>query len=107
MITMAKKPKAEKDHSSKDVWEKRREGCLEAILELIFSLVLFGIGAVVLALFGKIDALDQWDGETVMLIGIVAICVIVAIVSAIVAAVKKKRNPTTKTKNLCAGEKHK
>lgn len=64
---------------------------LEAMLELILALVIFGIGAGVLSLLGRTDLLEQWDSDTVILIGILALCIVVGIAGPIIAILWKKK----------------
>lgn len=69
--------------------EKKSDNSLiEGLLELAIVAILFGIGALVFYLFGvRIDSL-QVDGDTIILLGIVVLCVLVAIVSAIIHIIK-------------------
>lgn len=49
--------------------KRLKEGCGEAIAEILISLLLFGVGAVVLFSFGA-DMDAEWlDGDLMMLIG--------------------------------------
>ena len=77
---------------------------LEGLVEVILSLVFFGIGAFVVGLFGvKIDSLNV-DGELLVLIGIAALFAIFGLVYVLVKWVgkkiesKRKGNNTTELK---------
>ena len=66
-----------------------KEGLSEALLEIVLSLVFFGIGALIIGAFGfEIDAPDI-DFDLIVLIGIVALAVIFGIVFALVKLYKK------------------
>ncbi len=68
--------------------KKTGKALIEGLLELAIVAILFGIGALVFYLFGvRIDS-PQIDGDTIVLLGIVVLCVLVAIVSAIVRFIK-------------------
>ena len=67
-----------------------KENLLEGLLELIFSLILVGIGALILRLFGvRLDS-PKLDFETIALIGILAL-VFLAIIFSLVKWIKDKR----------------
>jgi NADH:ubiquinone oxidoreductase subunit K len=71
-------------------------GCGEEIAEILLSLLFLGIGAVVLSVFG-IDTDAEWlDGELMMLIGIFAIAIPVAIIFAVVHIVRKRKKNNIK-----------
>ena len=62
---------------------------LEGLAEIVVTLIFFGIGALIISLFGvSIDSLDI-DGDVIVLIGIVVPIVIFAIISALVQWLKK------------------
>ena len=66
-----------------------RGALMEALAEIALTLIFFGIGALVIGLFGvKLDS-PNIDGDFVILIGIVVLCAIVAIVCAILQWIKK------------------
>ena len=68
--------------------KKSGNSLIEGLLELAIVAILFGIGALVFYLFGaRIDS-SQVDGDTIVLLGIVVLCLLVAIVSAIVRFIK-------------------
>ena len=71
--------------------KKFKEGCGEAVAEILLSLLLFGIGAVVLSVFGTdIDA--EWlDGDLMMLIGLCAVIVPVGIIFAVIHIMRKRK----------------
>lgn len=65
------------------------EALLEILLELLMTLIFFGIGALILYLFGvNLDALNL-DGDLVILLGIVAFAAIFGAMFALVAYIKK------------------
>ena len=71
-------------------------GCGEVIAEILLSLLFFGIGAVVLSVFG-IDTDAEWlDGDLMMLIGIFAIAIPAAAIFAVVHTVRKRRKNNIK-----------
>lgn len=62
---------------------------LEGLIELALALVCFGIGALVVSLFGvNLDSANM-DAELVILLGIVVFVVIFGIVFALVQLLKK------------------
>lgn len=66
-----------------------RGALLEGLAEIAVTLIFFGIGALVIGLFGvKLDS-PNIDGDFMILIGIVALCVIVAVVCVLLKWVKK------------------
>ena len=62
----------------------------EALLELFMYLFFIGIGCGIFALFGKFDALENIDGDTLGLVGILALVVVVTVISKIISFFKKK-----------------
>ena len=69
--------------------KKLSEGLLEAILEIVLTLIFFGIGALIIGLFGvELDSLDT-DGDLIVLIGIIVPIVLFGIVYALVRFFKK------------------
>jgi len=86
-----KKPETNEEKTKSSVWKKLGDGCLEAVLELVLALVIFGIGAGILSLLGRTDLLEQWDSDTVILIGILALFVVVGIVGPVIAILWKKK----------------
>lgn len=73
-----------------------KEGCGEAVAEILLSFLFLGIGAVVLFLFG-VDMDAEWlDGDLMMLIGIFAIAIPAAIIFAVVHTVRKRRKNNIK-----------
>lgn len=75
----------------KETKAELREGCGEAALEIVLSLVLLAIGAGVLALFGvSVDA--EWlDEDLLMLIGIGAVLLVGGAVFGVFRIIKKKK----------------
>ena len=62
----------------------------EAMLELFLYLFFIGIGCAVFALFGQFDAFENQDGDTLVLVGILALVVVVTLISKIISFFKKK-----------------
>ena len=62
----------------------------EAILELFLYLFFIGIGCAVFALFGKIDAFENQDGDTLFLVGFLVLVVAVTVICKIIGFFKKK-----------------
>ena len=70
--------------------KKIYEGLLEALVEIVLTLIFFGIGALIISLFGiKLDSLNT-DGDLIVLIGIIVPIVIFGIIYALVRFFKKK-----------------
>ena len=62
----------------------------EAMLELFIYLFFIGIGCAVFALFGQFDAFENQDGDTLVLVGILALVVMVTLISKLISFFKKK-----------------
>ena len=62
----------------------------EAIGELFLYALFIGIGCGVFALFGKFDALENIDGDTLFLVGILALVVVTTLVCKVIQFFKKK-----------------
>ena len=76
--------------------KKFKEGCGEAIAEILLSLLLFGIGAVVLSVFGT-DMDAEWlDGDIMMLIGLCAVIVPLGIIFAVIHIMRKRKKRNIK-----------
>lgn len=76
--------------------KKFKEGCGEAIAEILLSLLLFGIGVVVLSLLG-VDTDAEWlDGDLMMLIGLGAVIVPVGIIFAVIHIMRKRKKRNIK-----------
>ena len=77
--------------SKKDAF---KENLLEGILEIVFTVIFFGIGAVLVHLFCELFKLDldvfSMDEDLIVILGIVAFFVICAIVALLVNIIKKK-----------------
>ena len=69
--------------------KKIKSALLEGLVEIVLTLVSFGIGALIVSLFGVKPDSPNVDGDSIILLGIVAICVTFAIVYAIVQWFKK------------------
>lgn len=69
-----------------------KEGLLDALLEILFSLIFFGIGALALSLFGvDIDSVLNADGELLILVGIAVVFIPLIIILCLVHFVRKRR----------------
>lgn len=76
--------------------KKIKEGCGEAVAEILLSLLLFGIGAVVLSLLG-VDTDAEWlDGDLMMLIGFGAVIIPVGIIFAVIHIMRKRKKRNIK-----------
>lgn len=77
--------------SKKDAF---KENLLEGILEIVFTVIFFGVGAVLVHLFGELFKLDldvfSMDEDLIVILGIVAFFVICAIVALLVNIIKKR-----------------
>ena len=62
----------------------------EAIGELFLYALFIGIGCGVFALFEKFDALENIDGDTLVLVGILALVVVTTVVCKIIQFFRKK-----------------
>ena len=62
----------------------------ETIGELFVYALFIGIGCGVFALFGKFDALENIDGDTLFLVGILALVVVTTLVCKVIQFFKKK-----------------
>lgn len=76
--------------------EKLKEGCGEAVAEIVLSLIFCAIGAGVLALLGVSLSVEWLDEDLVMLIGILAIAIPAAIIFAVVHTVRKRKRNSIK-----------
>jgi len=75
---------------------KIKENFFEGLTELVFALVFFGIGALILHIFGiDLDA-PNIDFDSIALIGIVAVVAVVGIVCAVLGAIKLSRKRSKK-----------
>ena len=76
--------------SKKDAF---KENLLEGILEIVFTVIFFGVGAGVIYLFGKLFKLNldvfSMDADGVILLGVVALLVIPFIIAILVNTIKK------------------
>ena len=68
---------------------QRKETFMDALLELVITLVLFGLGVLVLALFGI--GVDAVDGDLVMLIGIGVFALLGGVIWGVSILAKKKK----------------
>lgn len=74
----------------KEYLKQLREIMGEAMLELFMYLFFIGIGCAVFALFGQFDAFENQDGDTLILVGILAFVVVVTVICKIIDFFKKK-----------------
>ena len=74
----------------KEYLKQLREIMGEAMLELFMYLFFIGIGCAVFALFGQFDAFENKDGDTLILVGILAFVVVVTVICKIIDFFKKK-----------------
>ena len=70
---------------------KRKEKLLDVAFEFVLMLVLFGIGALILGLFGVEINIASIDPEFVILVGIVALFLFFGIGYLLVKGIKKKK----------------
>ena len=62
----------------------------EGLGELFMYLLFIGIGCAAFALFGKFDAFENIDGDTLFLVGILAFVVVTTIICKIIDFFNKK-----------------
>ena len=62
----------------------------EAIGELFLYALFIGIGCGIFALFGRFDAFENIDGDTLFLVGILALVVVTTVVCKVIQFFKKK-----------------
>ena len=62
----------------------------EAIGELFLYALFIGIGCGIFALFGKFDAFENIDGDTLFLVGILALVVVTTVVCKVIQFFRKK-----------------
>ena len=74
----------------KEYLRKFMESLGEAMMELFLYALFIGIGCGVFALFGQFDAFENQDGDTLVLVGILALVVMVTLISKIISFFKKK-----------------
>lgn len=67
-----------------------RENLSEALVELILTVIFFGIGAAVVSLFGVDWNSETMDSDLIILIGIVGVVLSFSIVYVLVKLFKKK-----------------
>ena len=75
----------------KEYLKRLRDSMGEAMIELFIYLFFVGIGCAVFALFGQFDAFENQDGDTLVLVGILALVVVVTVVCKIIDFFKKKK----------------
>ena len=74
----------------KEYLRKFKENLGEAMMELFLYALFIGIGCGIFALFGQFDAFENQDGDTLGLVGILALVVVVTVISKIISFFKKK-----------------
>lgn len=62
----------------------------EAFAELLLYLFFLALGCGVFALFGQLDAFENQDGDTLILVGILGFLVLATVISKIIGFFKKK-----------------
>ena len=62
----------------------------DAVMELFLYALFIGIGCGVFALFGKFDAFENIDGDTLALVGILALVVVTTVICKVIQFFKKK-----------------
>ena len=72
---------------------------LEGLAEIIFTLIGFGIGALIVSLFGVNFESSELDSDLLIFIGIVVILAILIAMCALVQCFKKKANNKSRDKN--------
>ena len=65
------------------------EALLKILIELLMTFIFFGIGALILYLFGANFNSPNLDGDLIVLIGIVAFIAVFGVVYALVEYIKK------------------
>ena len=69
--------------------KKRKEEFFEALLEIVFSVIFFGIGAFIFSAFGfKLDS-PNLDFESIVLIGLIVTVVALGLGCTVVQLLKK------------------
>lgn len=62
----------------------------DAFAELLMYLFFLAVGCGVFALFGQLDAFENQDGDTLVLVGILGFVVLATVISKIIGFFKKK-----------------
>ena len=70
--------------------KKRREALIEGLLEIIFSLIFFGIGVVIVSLLGHNIDFAAMDGDLLILIGMAVIFLPLGALLSLIEKIKKK-----------------
>ena len=68
-----------------------KEGVLEGVVEIVFNLIAFGIGAVVFGLFGDKFEMSNIDPDLVIWVGMLFIFALVALTVFLIWRISKKR----------------
>lgn len=71
-----------------------KENLIEGIVELVFCLVLFGLGTLVIGLFGV--SADDVDGDLIALIGVGVFALLGGVIW-VAEILKKKKKPSKKS----------
>ena len=71
-------------------WKKFKANLGDAMMELFLYALFIGIGCGVFALFGKFDAFENIDGDTLALVGILALVVVTTVICKVIQFFKKK-----------------
>lgn len=71
-------------------WKKFKENLGDAMMELFLYALFIGIGCGVFALFGRFDAFENIDGDTLFLVGILSLVVVTTVICKVIQFFKKK-----------------
>lgn len=71
--------------------EQLKEGVFEGAVEIVFTLIAFGIGALIFGLFGDEFEMSNIDPDLAILVGMLFIFALVAIIVFLIHLIKKKR----------------
>ena len=69
---------------------KLKEALLEGLLEIVLTLIFFGIGALIVSAFGVEFDSPNFDFDLIVLLGIIVFVVVFGLVYALVQWLKKK-----------------
>ena len=68
------------------------EGAIELVLEIVITAVFFGVGALILWLFGVNIDFESADLDLIVLVGVAVFFAVFAVVAVIVKAIGKHRS---------------
>lgn len=69
--------------------QRLREALLEGLLEIVLTLIFFGIGVLIIRLFGIPLDSPNMDGDLILLLGIVVFLVVMGTILALIQWFKK------------------